>query len=158
MMCFRKHLIVQCFNMLCLVQLISSCNSGADTSLNNDGYLYIRTTDEVIPFKVEIANTAKLRRQGLMYRKKLPLNVVMLFEYEQEEKVSIWMKNTLIPLDVLFIQGDGTIAYIHENAEPNSTDRMTSPVAVIAVLEMNAGLVKRYGIEIGDRISYPFFK
>jgi uncharacterized membrane protein (UPF0127 family) len=81
----------------------------------------------------------------------------MLFDFYHEQKVSFWMKNTLIPLDMLFIAGDGTIRHIHANAKPLSTDTIPSEYPVRAVLEINGGTAALLGIKPGDKVKHPIF-
>jgi uncharacterized membrane protein (UPF0127 family) len=81
----------------------------------------------------------------------------MLFEMGQEAITSFWMKNTLIPLDMLFIAKNGEIKTIHENAEPKSLTGISSEVPVYAVLEINGGRAKALGIKRGDQVIHPYF-
>ena len=121
--------------------------------------LVIITKDSVQHlFSVEIANTPLKEQIGLMYRKHMEDSHGMLFEFTPERHVSFWMKNTILPLDMLFIAADGTIKTIHENAEPQSTKSIPSGVPVTGVLELNAGRVKALGIQPGDQVLHPFFK
>ena len=108
-------------------------------------------------FSVELATTDEERERGLMFRKALPDGHGMLFDFETDRSVAMWMKNTLIPLDMIFIRGDGRIANIAENTEPMSTRIIPSRGAVRAVLEVAGGTAKRLGIEAGDRVAHPMF-
>ena len=108
-------------------------------------------------FSVEIADTEPEREKGLMFRKKLPDGQGMLFDFQREQDVSFWMKNTYIPLDMIFIQGNGRILRIAENAKPLSTDLIPSEGPVLAVLEVSGGTAHRLGIAPGDRVAYPDF-
>ena len=81
----------------------------------------------------------------------------MLFDFIKPQIVSMWMKNTFIPLDMLFIGADGRIVHIAENTEPFSLKTITSPVPASAVLELKAGSAARWGIAIGDRVEHPIF-
>jgi uncharacterized membrane protein (UPF0127 family) len=109
-------------------------------------------------FQVEIAATPVAQEIGLMYREHLEPDHGMLFEMEKERITAFWMKNTLIPLDMLFIAQDGTIKGIHENATPKSLESISSEVPVSGVLEINGGLAKKLGIAVGDRVIHSFFK
>ncbi|NEW86359.1 DUF192 domain-containing protein [Rhodopseudomonas sp. WA056] len=109
-------------------------------------------------FSVEIATTDKEREVGLMYRKNLPEGQGMLFDFRPEQQVSMWMKNTYIPLDMIFIRGDGTIHRIAENTEPMSTRIIASGGPVAGVLEVAGGTAKKLGIAAGDRVAHPLFK
>jgi uncharacterized membrane protein (UPF0127 family) len=119
--------------------------------------LSIRSQASEYPFQVEIAMSPETRRQGLMYRESLAPNHGMLFLFESERPVSFWMKNTLISLDLLFIQANGRIARIARNATPGSLALIGSGVPVLAVLEVNGGMAGRLGLEPGDLVVHPAF-
>lgn len=104
-------------------------------------------------FITEIADTDITRQRGLMYRKSLPKNRAMLFVFYREQYVSMWMKNTYIPLDMLFIDKDGVVVDIFEKATPMSTDIIDSDVPVRYVLEIAAGRVEALGLARGDKIQ-----
>ena len=97
------------------------------------------------------------RARGLMFREKLGPYDGMLFDFYKDAPVSFWMKNTLIPLDMVFIAGDGTIKSIHANAVPHSTETIPSQFPVRAVLEINGGSAKLLGIKPGDKVLHPIF-
>src|SRR6185437_1187319 len=101
-------------------------------------------------FTVELAQTPKQMAQGLMYRRSLPADAGMLFEFPSPQIAAFWMKNTLIPLDMLFIAADGRITGIHERAVPLSEEPIVSAGSVVAVLELNGGTAARLGIKPGD--------
>ena len=109
-------------------------------------------------FAVEIADTDAQREKGLMFRKNLPDGQGMLFDFKREQDVSFWMQNTYIPLDMIFIRGDGSILRIVENAEPLSTRLIPSGGPVLAVLEVIGGTAHKLGIAPGDRVAHPIFK
>lgn len=108
-------------------------------------------------FAIEEAKTPRQMMQGLMYRRALPADAGMLFEYDHPQPVAFWMKNTLIPLDMLFIAADGVVIDIHERAVPLSLDPIGTDTPVLAVLELNGGTVSRLGIKRGDRVAHPIF-
>ena len=108
-------------------------------------------------FAVEVARSDADRAQGLMYRRSMPPDRGMLFDFQRVQPLSMWMQNTYIPLDMLFIRADGTIARIAENAEPLSTRTIPSGEPVLAVLELNGGTAARLGIKAGDRVEHPIF-
>ena len=105
-------------------------------------------------FKVELAETADERAQGLMYRRELGDDAGMLFDFQQEGPVSFWMKNTYVSLDMIFIRADGTVARIEHNTEPLSTKIIPSRTPVRYVLEVVAGTSKRIGLKPGDRVLH----
>ena len=120
--------------------------------------LTIRTADgREINYQVEIANTDASRRRGLMYRKEMPSNHGMLLDFGAPSKVSIWMKNTFLPLDIIYIDEDGVIAKIVTGATPMTTALMNSDTRVRAVLELNAGQVDYHGVAAGDMVEHPAF-
>ena len=106
-------------------------------------------------FHVELAATAEAKRKGLMYRRDLADDAGMLFIFPAGGRLGFWMKNTLIPLDMLFIAGDGRIVYVHHNAQPHSLTPITPNEDAMAVLEINGGLSRRLGIAAGDRVLHP---
>ncbi len=109
-------------------------------------------------FRVEMAVTPEQHAQGLMWRRKLAADAGMLFDYGQVQLTMMWMKNTYIPLDMLFIAGDGTIVNIARNTEPLSLKAIPSAGPVRGVLEVPAGTVERLGIKAGDRVRHPIFR
>lgn len=112
---------------------------------------------EVVCFRVELAADPAARRRGLMYRQQLPAHQGMLFDYKKPQAVQMWMKNTFIPLDMLFIGADGEIVHIVEHARPQSLEIIHSPRPARAVLEVNAGVVDRHDIRVGDRVRHAMF-
>jgi uncharacterized membrane protein (UPF0127 family) len=119
--------------------------------------LEIVTRTGVHVFSVEMATTEKEKETGLMYRKELADGKGMLFDFSPEQEVSMWMKNTYISLDMIFIRPDGRILRIAENTEPLSTRIISSGGLAKGVLEVIAGTAKRYGIAPGDRVAHPLF-
>lgn len=119
--------------------------------------LEIITKSGVQVFSVEVMRTNEEREKGLMFRKELPEGRGMLFDFTPEQNVSMWMKNTLIPLDMLFIQADGRILRIAENTQVESEKIIPSGGAVRGVLEVIAGTAKKFGIKPGDRVGHPLF-
>ena len=120
--------------------------------------LEIATKTGVHVFSVEMATTEEERQQGLMYRKELPDGKGMLFDFSPEQQISMWMKNTYIPLDMIFIRADGRILRIAENTEPMSTKIISSGGLAKGVLEVIAGTAQKYGIAPGDRVAHPLFR
>jgi len=118
----------------------------------------IATKEGVQVFRVELARSEAEREKGLMYRRALPDGQGMLFDFGGDQDVAMWMKNTYIPLDMIFIRGDGTIARIAENTEPHSLAIIASGGPVRGVLEVIAGTAKKYGIAPGDMVAHPMFR
>jgi len=119
--------------------------------------LEIVTKTGVQVFSVEMATTEEEKTTGLMYRKELADGKGMLFDFSPEEEVSMWMKNTYISLDMIFIRADGRILRIAENTEPMSTRIIPSRGLAKGVLEVIAGTAQKYGIAPGDRVAHPLF-
>ncbi len=120
--------------------------------------LVIVSGEERHAFQVEVARTEAERAQGLMFRRTLPPDRGMLFDFQKVQPISMWMRNTYIPLDMLFIRPDGTVARIAENAEPLSERTIPSGEPVLAVLEVIGGTAKRLGLKAGNRVEHPLFK
>lgn len=106
-------------------------------------------------FTVEVADDAVERSQGLMNRESMPRSVGMLFVYEFPQRVAFWMRNTLIPLDMIFLDKTGTVQRIHENAIPLDETAIPGGDSIQYVLEINAGLAARYGINEGTVLRHP---
>ena len=109
-------------------------------------------------FAVEVVDNDADRAKGLMYRKELPEGRGMLFDFHRDQEVSFWMQTTYIPLDMIFIRGDGRILRIEENTEPLSTRMIPSRGPVRAVLEVIGGTSRKLGIAPGDRVAAPIFR
>lgn len=116
--------------------------------------LVIKTSGGDIRFMVEVASTPEDLKTGLMHRTNLGFNSGMIFNIYPVRPTAMWMKNTKIPLDMLFIAPDATIAMIKENAEPMSEEQIISRDPVRAVIELNAGQIKRHGIKVGDKVTH----
>ena len=117
--------------------------------------LEIASKTGVHVFSVELAVTDEERTRGLMYRREVPEFYGMLFDFKRDQDVAMWMKNTYVSLDMIFIQGDGRIRRIAENTETESEKIISSGGPVRAVLEVVAGTARKLGIEPGDRVASP---
>ncbi|WP_424943336.1 DUF192 domain-containing protein [Aliiroseovarius crassostreae] len=109
-------------------------------------------------FTVEVAVTNRERAKGLMHRTNLPLGHGMLFVYPFAHQPAFWMKNTLIPLDIIFLSTDGRVTHIHENAQPGDLTPRSGGKTVRYVLEINGGLARQIGITPGSELRSPFVK
>jgi len=118
----------------------------------------VETTKGRFAFTTEIADTPELRQRGLMFRHRLPEDRAMLFDWGRIEPVSMWMRNTLVSLDMIFIAADGRVARVAEATEPLSETIIASGEPVAAVLEVVAGTAERIGLKPGDRVHHPMFK
>lgn len=119
--------------------------------------LTIRTSGGDLVFMIELADTPQSRNTGLMHRREISADAGMLFDFTKTAPVSMWMKNTLIPLDMLFIKPDGTIANIAERTVPGSLTPIDSKGPVLGVLELNGGTSARLRIKPGDKVIHPVF-
>jgi len=108
-------------------------------------------------FQIEIATTPRQMEQGLMFRRNLAPDAGMLFDYGQPMPAMMWMKNTLIPLDMLFVDAKGRIVNIRERAVPGSLDTIPAAGPVRATIELNGGTAARLGIKPGDKVVHPIF-
>jgi uncharacterized membrane protein (UPF0127 family) len=117
--------------------------------------LDLRQGETTLRFRVEVADDAAERSRGLMYREQLPRFGGMLFVYDAPEPVAFWMKNTLIPLDMLFFDASGRLAAVHENAVPGDLTPIPGGDAIQYVLEINGGAARRLGIVPGAELRHP---
>jgi len=108
-------------------------------------------------FKVEVAETPEQMMQGLMFRRSLAPDAGMLFDYKHPTAATMWMRNTLIPLDMLFVDVRGKIVNIQQRAVPQSEDIIPAAAPVRAVIELNGGTAERLGIAQGDQVVHPIF-
>ena len=109
-------------------------------------------------FTVELADDPDERATGLMNRESMPQSSGMLFVYPAPHSAGFWMKNTLIPLDMLFLDQTGTVAHIHHEAVPLDESPIFGGDGILAVLEINGGLARRMGIEEGSQLRHPAFE
>ena len=130
----------------------------ADNSGLATARLTITEGNVVHRFTVELARTEAEQARGLMFRTELAPDRGMLFPYSPPQPVAFWMKDTLIPLDMIFIRADGRILRIAENTEPHSLAIISSGGPARGVLEVIAGTAQKYGIVPGDRVAHPLFK
>lgn len=140
---------------LVLLPLAASAQQGLQTFDRTK--LDIETKAGKYSFDIELALTPEQQAQGLMYRQKLATDAGMLFLYDHEQPLLMWMANTFIPLDMLFIAADGKIVNIAERTVPHSTVTIGSGALAQAVLELNGGTSARLGIGVGDRVVYAAF-
>ncbi len=103
-------------------------------------------------FETDIADTPQLQERGLMYKKNIPMNYAMTFLFEKPKIIRMWMKNTYIPLDMIFFDEKGIIVSLKENAAPHDLIHISSKRNALGVVELNAGLIQKKKIRIGDKI------
>ena len=121
------------------------------------GELVIESRPAAHRFTIELAATPDERARGLMYRQSMPADHGMLFDFQTPQPVGFWMKNTPLPLDMLFIDAAGAIVQIAADATPNSETPIISQEPIRAVLELNAGTSARLGITPGAKVRHPIF-
>lgn len=119
------------------------------------GTLTLRTNSGPHSFNIEIANSGGERALGLMYRRDLPADAGMLFLYDPPQPITMWMRNTILSLDMIFIGADGRVHRIESHTQPFSTEIISSEGAVQGVLEVNAGTAARIGLKAGDEVDFP---
>jgi len=145
--------------LLGFVLFVCACNEQSPAqNAQGANILSILTQDGARhDFTVELALTPSQIERGLMHRTDLPENAGMLFWFGDEAERGFWMKNTLLPLDMLFIRRDGTIHHIHKRAKPHDLTSILSRGPVAAVLEVNGGRAEALGIRPGDTIHHVLF-
>lgn len=142
-------------NRLFLITVLLIASSGGSFAACRDNVASLRGAFGTVDFTVEIADDPQERAQGLMHRTQMARSAGMLFIYDRPQPLSFWMRNTLIPLDMIFIDPEGRIARIHENAIPLDETPIDGGDGLIAVLEINGGLSGRLGIAPGDLLRHP---
>lgn len=138
--------------------MLSSCGTG--TSVTNTNFTYetrtvtIQTATGEVAVTAEIADTDEKRTYGLMNRESLAANAGMLFVFDETDEHSFWMKDTLISLDIIFIDVNKAIVYIEESATPLSTDRIQASSESLYILEVNGGYCAANNVQIGDVVGF----
>jgi uncharacterized membrane protein (UPF0127 family) len=138
--------------------LFFAASSSAQGRAGEADSLEIVTSTGRHAFQVEIANNDATREHGLMDRRYMAPDHGMLFEFDRDEPVAFWMKNTYIPLDMIFIAPSGVVTHIAANAEPLSERAIPSGGPSVAVLEVDGGIAASIGLKVGDKVRHPFFK
>jgi len=119
--------------------------------------LSINTDTGPVPWSIELAVTQDETARGLMFRQSMKKQHGMLFQFGRPRIVEMWMKNTFIPLDMIFFDSTGRISHIHEGAVPQSLDIISSQVPALYVLEVNAGEADKFGLKVGQTADHPWF-
>jgi uncharacterized membrane protein (UPF0127 family) len=120
-----------------------------------DNAVYLRGDWGQARFSIDVVDTPEARSRGLMFVENMPRMTGMLFVYEREQTVSFWMKNTLIPLDMIFADGRGVVQRVHENAVPQDVTAIPGGSNIQYVLEINGGLSEQLGIDAGTEMRHP---
>ncbi|HEY2387830.1 MAG TPA: DUF192 domain-containing protein [Candidatus Binatia bacterium] len=140
---------------LFLAVVLMACTLGSACTTDAGGArVVLHTKSGDVPVAVEIADTAERRSLGLMYRKELAAEAGMIFVFDEAEHLTFWMKNTVLPLDMIFIRDDRHVLGIVKNAVPFTTSSRGVPGESRYVLEVNAGFSDRHGVADGDEVSF----
>lgn len=152
-------LVAAIIGIVLLLFTLMQPSSGEQSGLRVDTITIVTQSGKKHDFSVEVAEKPVEQEVGLMYRTEMAPDHGMIFLMGRPAReISFWMKNTLIPLDMLFVGEDGVIRSIHENAVPKSLHPIASQALVVAVIEINGGLARQLGISAGDRVIYPYFQ
>jgi uncharacterized membrane protein (UPF0127 family) len=154
-----KEYFMQMIRLILILMVALGSYGGIEPTLARSEPLPLLTitnaqSEQSAAFHIEYAITPEQHATGLMHRSSLPKNQSMLFINKTAREVVMWMKNTLIPLDMLFIDEKNNISHIHHNAQPHSLEHIASQGKVKAVLEINGGLAHELNINIGDEVHY----
>lgn len=149
--------IVRSMTFVFLLSLIFAAAPTTASPTADTQPLKIEATTGDREFAVEVVREEKERNRGLMFRRHMADDRGMLFDYNPPQAVSFWMKNTYIPLDIIFIDARGRIITIAENTKPLSLETIPSGGVARGVLEINGGLAKKLGIKVGDRVRHALF-
>ncbi len=145
-----------CFASLLL--WIRAAVPGLAQQADNPNYVVsVETSSGQHKWTVELASDDESRQTGLMFRQKMASDAGMLFRFDSTGPVAMWMKNTFLPLDMVFLKADGEIAHIHRGAVPQSLEIISSGVPVRYVLELNAGQADLAGLQPGGHMRHPWF-
>lgn len=143
--------------LIAVLTSISMLWAGNVLAACRDDRVGLRNDTTQISFNVELAVSPQDRARGLMFRESMPQRSGMLFVFDPPQRVAFWMKNTLIPLDIIFLDRTGTVTGVHENAIPHDESLIEGGDSVFAVLEINAGLAERYLITPGTQMQHKVF-
>jgi uncharacterized membrane protein (UPF0127 family) len=144
--------------LLAVAALALTLASPLEAKMRQDRLWLLTGPGQETPIDVEIAEAPKEKQLGLMFRTDLPEGTGMLFPYGEPQELTMWMHNTYIPLDMVFIRADGVVHRIEKRAEPLSDRVIPSEGPVSAVLELPAGATDRLGLKPGDRVRHPYFE
>lgn len=153
----RRMIIRRSFLALCLLALVGAALSAAPARAQELEKLEFVTRSGVHAFSVEVMRTPDQQARGLMFRRYLPDDRGMLFAFKRNEPIFMWMKNTYIPLDMVFIDRKGVVVSIARDTEPFSEKTIGSGGPAWAVVELNAGAAARMDLSAGDKVRHPLF-
>ena len=153
----RRHLLALTSAAALSLPFVAPAQTGPQPELPKEKLVIVTHDGQRHDFTVEIAMTSEQQMTGLMFRPSVPADGGMLFDWGSERDMAMWMKNTIAPLDMLFINGDGTIRAIAENTVPQSLAPIPSHGPVRAALELAAGTAERLDIRVGDKVLQRIF-
>jgi uncharacterized membrane protein (UPF0127 family) len=153
----RRHLIALSSATALSLPFTAPAQTGPQAELRKEKLVIVTHDGQRHEFNVEMATTPDQQTTGLMFRPSVPAAGGMLFDWGSDREMAMWMKNTIAPLDMLFINGDGTIRAIAENTVPQSLAPIPSHGPVRAVLELGAGTAERLDIRVGDKVLQRIF-
>jgi uncharacterized membrane protein (UPF0127 family) len=140
-----------------LVAMMGALNAQTEIKMRRDT-LTLHTAGGAHRIDIEVAESDREKAYGLMFRQSLGDSEGMLFPYPTAHEITMWMRNTFISLDMIFIRADGIVHRIETDTEPHSERIVASEGDVTGVLEMKAGSARRLGLNVGDRVEYKHFK
>ncbi len=143
--------------LLCCVVMLMAATAALDARMRQDRLTLVTASGEHA-IEIEVAETAEEKSLGLMFRSSLADGKGMLFPYPAAQEITMWMRNTLIPLDMVFIRADGTVHRIEARTEPLSEAIVASKGPVTGVLELAGGAAERLGLKAGDKVRHGHFK
>ncbi len=149
--------VLFCLLIVMLVGMMGAMNAQAEIEMRRDT-LTLHTASGAHRIAIEVAESDREKAHGLMFRQSLGDSEGMLFPYPTAHEITMWMRNTFISLDMIFIRADGIVHRVETDTEPHSERIIASEGDVTGVLEMKAGSARRLGIKPGDRVEYPHFK
>jgi uncharacterized membrane protein (UPF0127 family) len=149
--------VLFCLLIAAMVAMMGALNAQTEIKMRRDT-LILHTAGGAHRIDIEVAESDREQQHGLMFRQSLGDNEGMLFPYPNPREITMWMRNTYISLDMIFIRGDGIVHRIATDTEPFSENIIPSQGEATAVLEMKAGSARRLGLKAGDRVEYKHFK
>ena len=152
-----KHIILSCLFLALSLPVFAQTNQGDVVDFGPPETLQIQTADKLHDFTIEVARTSDQQARGMMFRETMDDDAGMLFAFEDPKVATIWMKNTAIALDILFVRSNGKILKIEHLHQPYSLRSASSESVVAAVVELRGGRAKELGIRPGDVVQHEFF-
>ena len=148
--------VIKLISLVVCLFILGSPHAVSDTTFPQSEILIISRSGEH-KFIVDVATTVAQRQLGLMYREKMARNSGMMFDFSEEKLIAMWMKNTLIPLDMLFVDKTGRILQVERATTPLSLETIAARRPAMSVIELNAGLTEELGISEGDQVIHDIF-